>query len=233
MCRGLCAPVRHRANIRHSGVCQWCNQPASTRCHTCRRGIHYVGECLQWLRGAHAVYRQTPHEPAPTCPDCRWQVAQVLMTLPRQAMRSPPPLLDSHMDIMARAVQPGAGDQSRQRRGQASTHRASNITTQILCERGWVRVNRVIRDATAAATAEHPDPEQPALWAAAIRRAIDNHVRQGRAVLAGHRGRQWIRWGPPPCDAQIGPSQSGRRRQRASMQDALLPPSQRQRTSPS
>ena len=97
LCNGVSTPLSDRASAQNVGICQWCQQPAQSRCVLCKRGIHYTGECPRWLRGAHAAYRPDPLSTGPSCPDCRWHVCHTLSDSPRRTTVHAPHELQQHM----------------------------------------------------------------------------------------------------------------------------------------
>jgi hypothetical protein len=195
------------------GICRWCRAVADARCGFCVRGLHYVGQCGMWLRGASCAFAPAPLEERPLCPDCSWSWAQELTAVSRVARSSADPLRDvaAQMAALASACAPGAGSvraaacAPRRTRARA----AARWLRRQVRRRNWISESRLIR--LCAAQLCGGGGSQP-VGDGAAREALAILRRGGELWSSGSGSRRAVRWHRGEAVPPVRHSCRGRRR---------------------
>ena len=92
--------------------CRWCRRHVAGEeaCRSCKRALHFRGQCLLWGQGAHQAYRAVMDTPLWLCPDCLWALSCQVAASPRRGpIQVPNQDLHSFLERAAERCCPGAG----------------------------------------------------------------------------------------------------------------------------
>ena len=158
-------------------------------CGSCGRGLHFVGQCGSWLRGAHHAFAPSTLEERTLCPDCALLWIRELAAAPSSAhggFRDHD--VGTHMAAVTAAGEPGAGSQSVVRRTctRVRVRTAVRWIRRFLRRRTWVAESRLIR---LCAAQLHGGDVGLANSLQASREALGS-LRGAGELFVGARGRQ-------------------------------------------
>ena len=180
------------------GVCEWCNRACTETCSGCGCGLHYAGQCYQWMRGANPLYAAGDIDPYHLCPDCGWKWISLLAPQTRPvAIVDEASALYIHLRAVAAACLPGAGHA--RRAPPADVVRVGWAQRRILrglARAAWVRVAVLVNQIAGDHARLQPMDgarNTPMLVQTVVRQAVSNLHAAGKLWMDGHGLRASVR----------------------------------------
>ena len=218
----VCDGVRLAPPTGLEGTCRWCGLIAAAVCETCRRGIHFLGQCH--TGGASHWFSAGGEEWVLQCPDCAWEWVRTLHHGPRRASRTVAvAAVDQCMRELARQCQRGAGS-DRLPRG-ARVQRLRRWVLERLVTLRWASCQRLLASARAGGGPLENTSGAPTIFMAVVARLCDDGRVWRRG--AGHDASVRLR-----ASGEVAPPHWARHRRRSRVAEAVSrePPRTRRRT---
>ena len=156
-----------------SSQCRWCRDQTAAQCGACGAGIHFLGQCSRWNRGADEWYAPDAAGNRMLCPDCAWDWGRAMCGVVQ--VENPGVPRSQIMNLMSAAARHRTSGAGAQRGSCISQQRASRWIRRHLRPDTWTAQTTFVNNAASAMSS----PSEMASARDAIVAAIDGLGRSG------------------------------------------------------